>query len=184
MARVLQSRFPQLIVHVSGFEGCDVGAHSVALITAAQSWHWVDPERGPARAHELLRPRGWLALFWNSGALDGCAWHDELQPIYDRFAPELSHERLKPQLMSGVAGHLATIGASDRFEPPVVRHLPWVARYTTAAYVALLATHSNHRLLPDDQRAALHGAIAEAIDAQGGEIEHPYTTELVAAQVK
>ncbi|HEX4819129.1 MAG TPA: hypothetical protein VFV00_02900, partial [Acidimicrobiales bacterium] len=60
----------------------------------------------------------------------------------------------------------------------------WDERYTTDAYVALLATQSNHRMLPDEQRTALHAAIAEALDARGGTVEHPYRTDLVAFRVK
>jgi SAM-dependent methyltransferase len=184
MARVLQSRLPGVTVHLSGFEECAVAPHSFAVMTAGQSWHWVDPERGPRKAHDVLRPDGWIALFWNSPALDDCEWHDELQPIYERIAPDKTHDALMKRMSASSAVQLDRLVSSDLFTAPVVRHIPWVERYTTSAYVALLGTHSDHRLLPDDQRAALHRAIADAIDARGGEVEHPYQTDLVAAQVK
>ena len=184
MARVLQSRLPAVTVHVSGFEDAVLEVHHYAVITAAQSWHWVDPARGPRKAHEVLRPRGWLALFWNGSALDDCEWHDELQPIYKRIAPEMAHDTLHHAQDSSVRVRLHELSDSGLFDEPVVCHVPWVTRYSTDQYIALLGTHSNHRLLPDEQRAALHTAIAESIGARGGEIEHPYTTDLVAARVK
>ena len=184
MADVLRSRFPSVAVHVAGFEDWDGPGQSFALLTAAQSWHWVDPQRGPRKAHELLRPGGWLALFWNTDHLDGCAWHDELQPIYERITPSMTHAALHPQADSAVRIRLHELVESGLFEEPIVRHVPWVAHYTTEAYVALLATHSNHRLLPDDQRAELHAAIAASLDARGGVIENPYTTDLIAAKVR
>jgi len=154
------------------------------VITAAQSWHWVDPNRGPRKAHDLLRTGGWLALFWNAGALDDCEWHDDLQPIYGRITPEMTHEKLAPQQDASVQAQFASLRASGLFEEPVTRQVMWQERYSTEAYVALLATHSNHRMLPDEQRAQLHAAIAEAIDERGGSVEHPYRTDLVAFRVK
>jgi SAM-dependent methyltransferase len=184
MAAVLQSRLPEVNVQVTNFEECEFEPHSFALITAAQSWHWVDPARGPSKAHAVLRPRGWLALFWNAGALDDCEWHDELQPIYGRITPDMTHEKIASQQDAGVQAQFASLRESGLFEGSVTRQVMWHERYTTDAYIALLATASNHRMLPYEQRAELHAAIAEAIDARGGSVEHPYRTDLVAFRVK
>ena len=108
----------------------------------------------------------------------------ELQPIYRRIAPEIAHENLAPKVIDAVGENLDKLDSSGLFRAPVARRLQWVDHYTTDAYVALLGTASNHRMLSEGQRAALHVAIAGAIDARGGEIEHPYRTDLVAAQVK
>jgi len=184
MASVLQSRLPEVDVQVSNFEECEFDAHSFAVITAAQSWHWVDPAQGPHKAHSLLRPGGWLALFWNASALDDCEWHDELQPIYARITPGMTHDKIAPQQDASVQAQFAAIRGSGLFDDPVRREVAWRERYTTDAYIALLATASNHRMLPDEQRAELHAAIAESIDARGGTVEHPYRTDLVAFRVK
>ena len=32
---------------------------------AGQAWHWVDPDVGAAKAADVLRPGGRVALFWN-----------------------------------------------------------------------------------------------------------------------
>ncbi|HEV3226246.1 MAG TPA: class I SAM-dependent methyltransferase [Acidimicrobiales bacterium] len=181
MADVLQERFPQLVVHRVGFEECHILPETIAVVTAGQSWHWVDPERGPRKAAEVLRPRGWLAVFWNSPNLGECEWHDELQSVYARVAPHLTHQKLQNNVNSSVRDNLDKLRHSDLFGAPLVRHVPWVARYTTVEYTTLLATHSDHRLLPDSQRAELHAAIAASIDGRGGSVEHPYVTDLVAA---
>jgi SAM-dependent methyltransferase len=184
MAEVLRSRFPEITIHVSGFEECSVGSDAFALVTAAQSWHWVDPDAGAAKAADVLRPGGWIALFWNTPKLEASAWHDELQPIYERIAPATTHDRLHARNGSAVRDHIDKLVSSERFGPTVSRHVPWTQRYSTEAYVALLGTHSDHRLLPDAQRTELHDAIADAINARGGEIEHPYVTDLIAAPVR
>ncbi|MGH3539817.1 MAG: hypothetical protein ACRDQJ_16250 [Pseudonocardiaceae bacterium] len=33
---------------------------------AAQASHWVDPIAGAAKAAQVLRPGGWLAVFWTA----------------------------------------------------------------------------------------------------------------------
>jgi hypothetical protein len=153
-------------------------------VYAAQAWHWVDPVTGGHKAADALRPGGWLALFWNRADLDGCEWHDDLQPIYERIAEPLTHKNIR-HLQDNTAKHnTGKLISTERFGDAAVRHIPWAQTYTTAEYVTLLGTYSNHRMLPDAQRRELHDAIAASIDAQGGVIEHPYITDLVASPVR
>lgn len=46
-------------------EAIPLEGDSVDLITVAQAWHWVDPQRATAEAARVLRPGGTLALVWN-----------------------------------------------------------------------------------------------------------------------
>jgi hypothetical protein len=46
----------------------------------------------------------------------------------------------------------------------------------------LLGTHSNHVMLPPDQRAELHGAVADVIDAHGGAFDLVYRCEAWTAR--
>jgi hypothetical protein len=120
---------------------------------------------------------------WNRPDLDGCAWHDDLQPIYERIAPGMEHNvrRSFSNTVPRAAQHLVRDGW---FGMPVQRLVPWSARYTTDEYLAFLNTHSDKRMLPDAQRAELFGAIRASLDAAGGVIDHPYVAELVAAPVR
>jgi hypothetical protein len=124
-----------------------------------------------------------LTLFWNRPDLDNSEWHDELQPIYARHVEKLTHKNVRATHLNTSRDQNAALFDSPYFGHPVVHHVAWVVHYTTAQYVTLLGTHSDHRMLPEEQRARLHGAIAEAIDARGGEVEHPYVTDLIAAPV-
>ena len=184
MAAVLRSRFPGVIVHESGFEDCALENGAYALVAAAQSWHWVDPVIGAHKAADALRPGGWITLFWNRPTLDGSVWHDELQPIYERVTPHIAHVNIAKKVSGNIERAVVQLGGSGRFGPCVVAEFPWVGRYTTSEYIELLGTYSDHRILPDEQRAELHGAIAEWLDGRGGVIDHPFVAELVAAQVR
>jgi SAM-dependent methyltransferase len=183
MAAVLRARLPDVIVLESGLEDSVIDAHTFAIVAAAQSWHWVDPVIGPAKVAEALRPGGWLTLFWNRPELGGAVWHDELQPIYERITPHMTHAKNTTQAYNTERA-VVQLGRSHLFRPCETREFAWSARYTTIEYIELLGTYSDHRILPDEQRGALHGAIAEWLDARGGVIDHGYVAELVAAQVR
>lgn len=201
MAGVLRSRFPEVTVHPCGLEDWMLEPAAFAVVAAAHSWHWVDPVLGPSKAADALRPGGWIALFWNRPDLDDCAWHEELRPIYeaavgerrsDSFMKKKEKKKWPPtrerssrsRYRRKGAEHIDKLLRHERFGPAVVREIPWVERYSTVEYLTLLGTHTSHRMLPDEQRAELHGAIAESIDARGGEIDHPYVTDVIAAPVR
>jgi SAM-dependent methyltransferase len=182
MAAVARRNVPDATFVVSSFEEATLPSHHFAAVVAAQSWHWVDDEIGPRKAAEVLRPGGWIALIGNRPDLDACRWHDDLQPIYQRIAPGMEHEA-RQSFSNSLPPAVDHPERGGWFGTPVERSIPWVARYTSAEYVAFLNTHSDKRMLPDAQRAELFAAIRASLDAAGGVIDHPYVAELVAAPV-
>ena len=52
-----------LAVEGATFEAWDPGGRRFDTVIAAQSWHWVDPASGAAKAATVLRPGGRLAVF-------------------------------------------------------------------------------------------------------------------------
>src|SRR5215207_2057816 len=52
-----------LQVEVAPFEAWEPAGRTFDVVIAAQSWHWVDPVAGAAKAASVLRPGGRLALF-------------------------------------------------------------------------------------------------------------------------
>lgn len=167
-------------VEQSDFETCVAGGRrDWALITCAQAWHWIDHDAGLARAAALLRPGGELALFWNRPDFVQDRLRGDLDEIYARLAPDM------PSSLRGrnVApkGQLANVdGAPPAGFSEVSRdELRWERTYTSDEWIALLGTHSDHRLLDPDHRAELHDAVRRAIDAHGGSFTLPYRVELL-----
>ena len=54
-------------VDVSIFEAWEPAGREFDAVVCGESWHWVDPVAGAAKAAEVLRPGGRLAVFWNTG---------------------------------------------------------------------------------------------------------------------
>jgi SAM-dependent methyltransferase len=147
-------------------------------VVSAQAWHWFKPDVRFQKAHTLLLPGGWLALWWNGPRPFDSSIRRAIDEAYATHAPEIVYR--------GVAGHwrpsLDPLPVPGSFGPPIERHYTWTASYTSAGWTDLLQTHSDHRMLPRDRREVLLDAVRDAIDANGGTYEHPYVCSLWAAQ--
>jgi hypothetical protein len=77
--------------------------------------------------------------------------------------------------------HSAEIATSARFTDVVTRTHRWSATLTADAFVELLLTQSDHRLLPEETRAELLGAVRHLIADHGGRIMVPHATFLILA---
>jgi SAM-dependent methyltransferase len=149
------------------------------LITCAQAWHWLDPAQRFQRAASLLRPQGWLALFWNRTGDDSSPLRRDVDAVYAQLFPGLSpHGTLTiGHPPAGAPAPEAGFGRSSW------RVFPWVRRYSAAEWTDLAQTHSDHRLIRPDQREVLLARVAEVIDSHGGFYDHPYECWLWTAQL-
>jgi trans-aconitate methyltransferase len=65
LARQRLAAFGNVEVENSAFEEWDDGGRRFDVLVAAPAWHWVAPSIGWRRAHDVLHPRGWMALRGN-----------------------------------------------------------------------------------------------------------------------
>ena len=61
------------------------------------------------------------------------------------------------------------------------RVITWEQQYSTDEWVTLLGTHSDHRILAEEQRLRLHAAVGDVIDRHGGSVDVVYDTLLYLA---
>lgn len=177
MASVARANLPETwTVEESDFETCDGGGRRWPLITCGQAWHWIDHARGLARARSLLGDGGHLALFWNRGEFIQDDLRAEMDEVYDRLAPDMqSSLRGRGAPAKGrLPDDIGSKGPPAGFVAVDTHGIQWEQTYTTHDWVALLGTHSDHRLLPDDVRRELHAAVANVIDRHGGSFVLPY----------
>ncbi len=182
MAAVARRHLPDSwSIEVSDFERCDAGEREHwSLITCAQAWHWIDHDRGLTRAHQLLRPGGTLALFWNRPEFRQDALRHRMDAVYDRLAPDMqSSLRGRGMIPKGRIQGIDTERPPSGWRGVSLDEVQWEATYTTDQWVGLLGTHSDHRLLDPETRAELHAEIAAVIDALGGSFVLPYRVELI-----
>jgi hypothetical protein len=104
-----------------------------------------------------------------------------VQDCYERFMPGTSPGLRLPSA-ADVPSERAALEAGGHFEGAIARRYEREMEYTTAEYLDLLCTYSNHRALAPDARAALLDCIAHLIDGRhGGRIAKRYLNELVVA---
>jgi len=167
-----------VVIEPAGFEDWPAPGGTFDVVTAAQAWHWVTPESGHPKAHKVLRPGGGIAVFWNWEAEEPHALEAAFDEVYRTYAPTVVKEPLKQRIGELMRERLED---SPLFGPVTVRRYPWERVYTATQYIDLLGTHSDHRLLPDDDRRRLHQAIAAAIEGHGVPLTIGYTTEVLIA---
>jgi SAM-dependent methyltransferase len=173
-----------LEVEVATFERWEPAGRRFDLVTAAQAWHWVEPEGGAAQAATLLGRGGRIGVFWNFGDFPP-ELGERLARNYARLAPELQGAKVKPGDREGhppVAAAIAGIVASGAFEAPLVRAFPWTQRYDAATWREMLTTHSDHLTMAPERRERLLDAVEAEIASFGGSLVMPYEATLVEAR--
>lgn len=171
-------------VAVATFESWDPPAEPFDLVSAAQSWHWVDPAIGLAKAGRLLRPGGRFGAFWNS-----YTHAPEVQAafadVYQRHAPELlSSAVITGTPVGGSSDALSTspIMESGLFEAVEQRRYPWQRVYQRDEWLDQLPTHSNHRTMRPEALEAILAGVGSVIDRCGGRITVDHSTLLITAR--
>lgn len=174
-----------LAVEVATFEAWDAAGRTFDAVIAAQSWHWVDPLAGAAKAAEALRPAGRLAVLRNDGR-PPADLADAFAAAGRRVLPDSLAARLQASPPTDGASMLSTktadgIRRTGAFDEPEQWQLDWERSYTTGEWLDGLPTQGFYtRLAPDklDQLLADTGA---AIDAVGRCFTMRYTTTVITA---
>lgn len=171
-----------LEVEVTTFEAWDPRGRQFDLLVAAQSWHWVNPTVGFAKAGVALRSNGRVALVWTIGKHRPDA-KAVLSDLYADLAPSLIED-------SGVLGTVRRGGATSQiqrlrntgmFDTPRLRPYEWRRVYSTGEWLDHLQTHSDHRRLPPADLARLLDHVGEAVESLGGSLVVDYVTWTITA---
>ncbi|WP_344585753.1 class I SAM-dependent methyltransferase [Nonomuraea roseoviolacea] len=175
-------------VEVATFEEWDAAGRTFDAVVAGQSWHWVEPTAGAAKAAQVLRPGGLLAAFAHA--------YDAPAPIMEAFTavmrrvvpdspfsggPPRPAQEIYQRMFDTFAEGIRQAGA---FGEPEQWRFDWERRYTRDEWLDLLPTTGGLTRLSPEQLAEVLEAVGAAIDAEGGGFIMPCTTMAVVASVK
>ena len=102
-------------------ETMPLAAGSVDLITAAQAFHWFDPEPARRECLRVLKPHGQVALIWNDRTAD-----DPLRTVLDDLAARFGGAKRSAMVAQGERTNLDVFFSGARWEEfawPHVQHL-------------------------------------------------------------
>jgi SAM-dependent methyltransferase len=174
-----------LDVEVAAFEAWDPAGRKFDAVVSGQTWHWVDPAAGAAKAAQALRPGGRLAVFWNV-AQPSPELAASFAEVYRRMLPGSLADR--QSTMSAIDGYLAMGGMAEdgirgtgAFGGPEQWRFDWQRTYTRDEWLDQLPTTGSHTQLPSAQLQEVLAGIGAAVDRFGGGFTMRYTTLVVTA---
>jgi SAM-dependent methyltransferase len=179
-----RARLMGLEVEVAAFEAWDPDGRSFDAVVSGQSWHWVDPVAGAAKAEQVLRPGGRLAVFWNVFQPPPDV-REAFSAVYRRVDPDLPFNPWASAasdgssvLLTRAADGIRTVGG---FGDPDQWRFDWERHYTREDWLDQLPTHGGHAQLPPRQLEDLLAGVGAAIDAVGGSFTMGYAALVVTA---
>jgi len=188
MAEFLRKRFKgykDFNVICAAFEDAVLNDGIYDLIYAANAFHWVNAEIGCSKAFRLLKDGGVFALFRYTGVQAIFEEKfEEIRPVYDKYFR--SYYNQSERILPDVYGHLNQIlrrfGFNDLkdygFDDITMKLYETSLMFSADEYVALLETYSDHRHLPEENKAALYAGIKDVILRHGGRYKADYTFQL------
>lgn len=185
LAEVARQALPatgEVTIEKATFESWEPAGRRFDLIFSGSAFHWVDPAVGFPKAGAVLEAGGSLALFWNMYPEAEDPLFPELQAIYRAHAPQLADRRFAVPMEGQVLEHRRKIEESGGFADLTVHRFPWSVEYSTAGFLDLLSTYSDHALLDPAVRDRLYAAITALAEARGGTVVRPFCTVLFHAR--
>ncbi|MFD6275891.1 class I SAM-dependent methyltransferase [Streptomyces sp. NPDC060209] len=174
-----------LRVEVATFEAWQPVGRTFDAVIAAQSWHWVDPDAGAAKAARVLRPGGRLAVFGHVYE-PPAEVADPFAAAFRRAAPDSPLNgrpaRRPPGLYQAAYAKVAEkIRETEQFDEPEQWRFVWEQSYTRDQWLDLLPTTGGLTQLRPGQVARILDEVGAAIDSLGGRFTMNYTTLATSA---
>jgi len=85
--------FPNFVSHDGTAEHTNLAGESVDFVTAAQAFHWFDPDASRNEFVRILRPGGYIALIWNERQLDTTEFLRDYEKLLVKYATDYGRVR-------------------------------------------------------------------------------------------
>lgn len=172
----LHAKHPQVPVAVARAEALPFADAGFDGVCGAQMWHWVEPGAAVAAVARVLRPGGWLAVWWNDVDAAGAPWYEAQQQRLEAASPGYSRAyRAVP--------YEDRLRATGRFADVRTWTATWSRTLDLDTYLRWLRSKSYVQAVPDlaaflaAERASLRAAFPDGL------VVEPFRVRLVVATV-
>jgi SAM-dependent methyltransferase len=173
-----------LDVEVGTFEAWDSTGRVFDAVIAGQTWHWVDPVLGAAKAAQVLGPDGRLAAFWNVFQ-PSAEILEAFATVYRRVVPDHPRNPLARPPLDAYSAIFrnATDGirAAVTFSEPEQWRFDWERSYTRDEWLEQVATGGDASHFSPARMEALLAGTGAAIDAWSGSFTMRYAAVVLTA---
>jgi SAM-dependent methyltransferase len=185
MANFLASTLsnPGLKVVGEAFEQAALPSAAFDLAVAATSFHWVDQAAGLPKLGRIVRPGGWVAVWW-------MIFDDPDRPDPFRDATTLllgdadpSNQRRRSSFQLDTAQRRGDLEHRGGFEDVRSQLIRSAVRFTSSQLYAFYGSQIEVRLRPEPERRLLLDSIQAIAESDfGGEVTRPFVTALYTGQ--
>jgi SAM-dependent methyltransferase len=171
---------------VATFEAWESAGREFVAAIAGQAWHWVDPVAGAAKAAQVLRPGGRLAVFWYVFQ-PPADLAEAFSCVYRRVLPGTPFSRGTMPGLDSYSTFFAKaadgIRQAGAFGEPEQWRFDWDRPYTRDEWLELVPTSGGHTQFAPGKLEELLAGIGAAIDTAGGSFTMHYTAVVVTAGI-
>lgn len=169
----------------SAFEEAALPTNHYDLVASATAFHWVDRATGLRKVATLLKPGGYVALWWNvfGDPNRADAFHDATQRILQPLAVSPSDAPTNIPFALDIPARLDDFVETGQFEAPVYEHYRWTLVLNTAQVGALYGTFSGINRLPAAERQHILDQLMAVAEHQfGGRVERNMVSAIYVAR--
>jgi ubiquinone/menaquinone biosynthesis C-methylase UbiE len=102
------AQYPNFTSHEGQAEHTGFPDHGADLITAAQAFHWFQPDPSREEFRRILKPGGWVVLIWNERLVPADGFLAGYEQLLQTYAPdygEVDHRRIGPAALNAFYSH-------------------------------------------------------------------------------
>ncbi len=166
------------------FEDVELPEERFDLAVAAMSFHWVVQEIGFPKVRRILRPGGWVALWWTvfGDRSRDDPFHDAARSVIDEaLGPGGNADRLPLEL--DVAAWMQRLSRLGRLHDIDAELINWTARFHVDELRAFYGSMIAIRRLPGRERERLLDALESVASSEfGGVVNRPFVTAIYTAR--
>jgi SAM-dependent methyltransferase len=157
------------------------------LVAAATSFHWIQPSIGLTKVAEVLKPGGYVALWWHVfGDSDrDDPYHEATRQILQSLSSSPSGRPDTVPFALDFPARLKDFASTGQFEKPAYAVYRWTWILNTAQVGSLCATFSSISRLPEEHRKTILDRLMEVADKHfGGTVERNMVSPVYVARRK